>query len=782
MTMRHRLLCLLLILGLPAFAWAQASTNIRATDSSSGATTQVGDNTNHALRVNIVAGTSAATQSGVWSFRLQDGSGNLITSRVAGASRPLEFVQLDGSGNIVTPSAGTGTSSNFTSGFPASGTASGGSDGTNMQAFRMFDIDTGGGTQYAQGVNLRISAGGGSIEAKGAQTSANSLPVVLASDQAAIGATQSGAWSFRAQDGAGNLLTSATRGSERALTVQIVDGSGAQVTSFGGAGGTSSNYGSAFPSAGTALGYNDGTNMQGARVVDLDTSGGTFYGLATNLVKRTAGTPTELIGQAAMASSLPVVIASDQTSFPVTLASITSSVVPGTGATNLGKAEDAVHTTGDTGVMALGIRRDTAAASSGTTGDYEPFSTDANGRLWTNPFPASPAAATYLPVRLTDSSGFLDTPFYTHDGALTPASTKGAMAMLRASAAAPSNVSAGDDAVLPWGLLNGSQVVNLASGGTLITGTGSSLNINCTAGCSGGTQYAEDAAGASGDTGTIALAQRNDTPGTLAGTSGDYATLQLDANGALRTMIMTSAGVAANIATDATADAAANTTGPQLMAYGSSTAPTAMSTNGDATPLWTDLNGRLQPNISQINGIAPLMGNGVTGTGSLRVTVASDNSAVAGMGVGATAAAPPANANYIAGITSGATGGLLSGGIPVCDSTGWLDMSSATTTEIAPLVASRTIHVCSIVAMAGGTTTVTLKRGTGTNCGTGTTAVSPGFELTAQTGWVEGTGFGEIYGAAGAGTVGGAMTSGNALCVTSSAGVNLHVKVRYAVY
>jgi hypothetical protein len=58
------------------------------------------------------------------------------------------------------------------------------------------------------------------------------------------------------------------------------------------------------------------------------------------------------------------------------------SIVPGTGATNLGKAEDAAHTTGDTGVMALAVRKDTAAASSGTTGDYEPLSTDATGRLW----------------------------------------------------------------------------------------------------------------------------------------------------------------------------------------------------------------------------------------------------------------------------------------------------------------------------------------------------------------------------------------------------------------
>lgn len=57
------------------------------------------------------------------------------------------------------------------------------------------------------------------------------------------------------------------------------------------------------------------------------------------------------------------------------------SIVPGTGATALGKAEDAAHVSGDTGVMALGVRRDTAAASSGTDGDYEPLSTDNAGRL-----------------------------------------------------------------------------------------------------------------------------------------------------------------------------------------------------------------------------------------------------------------------------------------------------------------------------------------------------------------------------------------------------------------
>lgn len=58
-----------------------------------------------------------------------------------------------------------------------------------------------------------------------------------------------------------------------------------------------------------------------------------------------------------------------------------SSVVPGTGATNLGKAEDAAHTTGDVGVMALGVRNDSGTALAGTDGDYIPLSIDANGAL-----------------------------------------------------------------------------------------------------------------------------------------------------------------------------------------------------------------------------------------------------------------------------------------------------------------------------------------------------------------------------------------------------------------
>ena len=72
------------------------------------------------------------------------------------------------------------------------------------------------------------------------------------------------------------------------------------------------------------------------------------------------------------------------------------SVTPGTGATALGKAEDAAHASGDTGVMSLCVRAASATdrSAGATDGDYEPCAVDANGKLWTNADTEMPAAAT----------------------------------------------------------------------------------------------------------------------------------------------------------------------------------------------------------------------------------------------------------------------------------------------------------------------------------------------------------------------------------------------------
>jgi hypothetical protein len=125
-------------------------------------------------------------------------------------------------------------------------------------------------------------------------------------------------------------------------------------------------------------------------------------------------------------------------------------ITPGTAATALGKAEDAAHTSADVGVMVLGIRSDTTPAStSGTAGDYSGINIDGNGRVYVNATLYSAAGAALTP----DTQG-------TQDGALgTITSVSGSMTMGRASTAAPSAVSADDDAVLPWYTKEGKAVV-----------------------------------------------------------------------------------------------------------------------------------------------------------------------------------------------------------------------------------------------------------------------------------------------------------------------------------
>lgn len=72
----------------------------------------------------------------------------------------------------------------------------------------------------------------------------------------------------------------------------------------------------------------------------------------------------------------------DDGSYNVTVVDST----PGVGATDLGKAEDAAHAGGDTGIAVFAVRQDTLGTPlATTTGDYIPLITDAFGALVTGP-------------------------------------------------------------------------------------------------------------------------------------------------------------------------------------------------------------------------------------------------------------------------------------------------------------------------------------------------------------------------------------------------------------
>lgn len=86
-----------------------------------------------------------------------------------------------------------------------------------------------------------------------------------------------------------------------------------------------------------------------------------------------------------------------------------TSIIPGTGATNLGKAEDAAHTTGDIGVMSLGVRAasPTERSAGPTDGDYEPFATNAVGAVWVTQTPTTVGGLSTFMASGSDGSSIL---------------------------------------------------------------------------------------------------------------------------------------------------------------------------------------------------------------------------------------------------------------------------------------------------------------------------------------------------------------------------------------
>lgn len=195
-------------------------------------------------------------------------------------------------------------------------------------------------------------------------------------------------------------------GATTAVGVAIVDGSGNQITSFGG-GTQYAELATTAPGTGTlSLGRykSSAPTLTDGQLygLQLDSSGnlkviGTVNQGTSPWV--TSNATTSVVGNGAAATAQRVTLANDSTGV-ISLTTSTASIgklaansgviigdvnvvsnIPGTGATNLGKAEDAGHTTGDTGVMSLGVRNDTLADVTSASADYSQLSTDLKGRV-----------------------------------------------------------------------------------------------------------------------------------------------------------------------------------------------------------------------------------------------------------------------------------------------------------------------------------------------------------------------------------------------------------------
>lgn len=107
-----------------------------------------------------------------------------------------------------------------------------------------------------------------------------------------------------------------------------------------------------------------------------------------------------------------------------------------------------------------------------------------------------------------------------------------------------------------------------------------------------------------------------------------------------------------------------------------------------------------------------------------------------------------------------------------CSAAALYDASTNGPTQLVAAVSGQSIYVCGYTLFAGGTANVSLVYGTGTNCGTGQHAMTPAYQLIAQTGLADSSPFWR----------GLVAPASQELCILTSAGVAIQANVYYSQF
>ena len=107
-----------------------------------------------------------------------------------------------------------------------------------------------------------------------------------------------------------------------------------------------------------------------------------------------------------------------------------------------------------------------------------------------------------------------------------------------------------------------------------------------------------------------------------------------------------------------------------------------------------------------------------------------------------------------------------------CNKTAVYDASASGSSQMIAAVSGKAIYVCGYTILSAGTVNVKFVSGTGSNCATGPTNLTPAFQLTAQVGAVDGSQYYRGLGAA----------ASKAFCINASAGVAVQALVYYAQF
>lgn len=193
---------------------------------------------------------------------------------------------------------------------------------------------------------------------------------------------------------------------------------------------------------------------------------------------------------------------------------------------NIVQVEDAAAAGGESGVMALAVRKDTGGTLASADGDFTPFQVDASGAL-----------------RVTGGGGGTE---YTEDAAAAADPVGNVQILVRADT--PAGIASADgDNLAQRGTNYGAAYVTLLDTG------GSPVSVG------GGTQYTEDAAAAADPIGNAINLIRKDTPATITSADGDNVALRGSNYGAAYVTLIDNAGSFLSVGggTQYTEDAAA---------------------------------------------------------------------------------------------------------------------------------------------------------------------------------------------------------------------------------
>lgn len=277
--------------------------------------------------------------------------------------------------------------------------------------------------------------------------------------------------------------------------------------------------------------------------------------------------------------------------------------------------------------------------------------------------PAKNASGSTVQLRVQDDASTL-TPAHTVRCVASP--TTDCIAQMQATAGSDATVAVsvqgitGGKAVpvsasslpLPTGAATAAKQPALGTAGTASAdvisvqgiASGTNLNVACQSGCSGGTQYAEDAVAASGNTGTVALGVQVASPASTAA-DGDWTWAQLT-GGKLHVI-----DLSANSALGTTADSAWASGSGSLVALMKTLATAALDTTPASVKIDQTTDGTTNAvhlvagtaivgkvgldqttpgttnavSLAQLGANTIATGNGTASTGTLRVSLASDS-------------------------------------------------------------------------------------------------------------------------------------------------------------